>query len=204
MIQTETRDVTWLPNLWLVGRPATLRQRTGTIVNTTVSLGYDVDRGAVRTALLDAAESIGLTKPFVRIEDLGDFSVTYKVGGVLTDLTRLLETHSQLRAAVLDALHGAGIEIASPVVHTSRSFPADHAFIPPSNTATLTDEVSATDEIMFDQAAAAAVSHDEREALRAEYETALARRDATTNPVERRRLTVEVERLAKMLTELDG
>lgn len=55
MIQTETRDVTWLPNLWLIGRPVTLRQATGTIVNTTVSLGYDVNRGSARTALLDAA-----------------------------------------------------------------------------------------------------------------------------------------------------
>lgn len=204
MIQTETRDVTWLPNLWLVGRPVTLRQRSGTIVNTTVSLGYDVDRGSVRTALLGAAESIGLTKPFVRIEDLGDFSVTYKVGGLLNDLARLLETHSQLRAAVLDKLHGAGIEIVSPVVETLRAFPADHAFIPPSNTATITDEVSVADEIMFDQAAAAAVSHDKREALRAEYETALARRDAAKKLVERRRLAAEVERLAKALDGLDG
>ncbi len=203
MIQTETRDVTWLPNLWLVGRPVTLRQRTGTIVNATVSLGYDVDRGSVRTALLAAAKSIGLTKPFVRIEDLGDFSVTYKVGGLLNDLARLLETHSRLRAAVLDKLHGAGVEIVSPVVETSRAFAPDHAFVPPSNTATMIDEASASDEIMFDQAAAAAVSHDEREALRAEYETALARRDATVNLVERRRLAAEVERLAKTLAELE-
>ncbi len=134
----------------------------------------------------------------------GDFSVTYKVGGLLNDLARLLETHSQLRAAVLDKLHGAGIEVVSPAVETSRAFPADHAFIPPSNTATITDEVSVADEIMFDQAAAAAVSHDKREALRAEYETALARRDAAKTLVERRRLAAEVERLAKALDGLDG
>lgn len=204
MIQTETRDVTWLPNLWLVGRPVTLRQATGTIVNTTVSLGYDVNRGSARTALLDAANSVGLAKPFVRLEDLGDFSVTYKVGGLLIDLTRLLETHSQLRGAVLDTLHGAGIEIVSPVVATSRVFPAKHAFVPPTSEATMTDEVSAADEIMFDQAAAAAVSHDEREALRAEYEEARSRRDAAKNPVARRRLATEVERLAKTLAELDS
>jgi small-conductance mechanosensitive channel len=204
MIQTETRDVTWLPNLWLVGRPVTLRQATGTIVNTRVSLGYDVNRGSARTALLDAAKTVGLTKPFVRIEDLGDFSVTYKVGGLLGDLARLLETHSQLRAAVLDALHDAGIEIVSPVVETSRVFPAKHAFVPPASEMTMPDEAAAADEIMFDQAAAAAVSHDEREALRAEYEAALSSRDATKSPVERRRLATEVERLAKKLAELDS
>jgi len=204
LIQTETRDVTWLPNLWLIGRPVTLRQATGTIVNTTVSLGYDVNRGSARTALLDAANSVGLSKPFVRLEDLGDFSVTYKVGGLLSDLARLLETHSLLRAAVLDTLHGAGIEIVSPVVETSRIFSAKHTFVPPTGEATMTEEVPAADEIMFDQAAAAAVSHDEREALRVEYEEALSRRDATKNPVERRRLATKVERLAKTLSELDS
>ncbi len=204
MIQTETRDVTWLPNLWLIGRPVTLRQGTGTIVNTTVSLGYDINRGSARAALLDAANSVGLSKPFVRLEDLGDFSVTYKVGGLLTDLTRLLETHSQLRAAVLDELHGAGIEIVSPVVETSRVFSAKHAFLPPTSEATMTQEVSAADELMFDQAAAAAVSHDEREALRAQYEAARSRRDATKDLAERRRLAAEVERLAKTLAELDS
>lgn len=57
---------------------------------------------------------------------------------------------------------------------------------------------------MFDQAAAAALSHDEREALRAQYEAALSRGDTTINPVERRRLTTEVERLAKALAEMSG
>jgi len=75
-IQTETRDVTWLPNLWLVGRPVTLRQATGTIVNATVSLGYNIDRGTTRATLLSAAKRVGLSTPFVRIEDLGQFAVT--------------------------------------------------------------------------------------------------------------------------------
>ena len=152
---------------------------------------------------MDAATAAGLSKPFVRIENLGDFSVNYKLGGMLTDLARLLESHSQLRAAVLDTLHEAEIEIVSPVVETSRVFPATHAFIPPAGEATTSQDASVADEVMFDQAAAAAVSHDEREALRAQYEAALSRRDATKNPVERRRLTIEVERLAKTFAELD-
>ena len=104
---------------------------------------------------------------------------------------------------MLDTLHDAGIEIVTPVVETSRVFPAKHAFIPPAGAATTTPEASVVDEVMFDQAAAAAVSHDEREALRVEYEAALSLRDATKNPVERRRLTIEVERLAKTFAELD-
>lgn len=203
-IQTETRDVTWLPNLWLVGRPATLRQATGTIVNATVSLGYDANRGTVRAALLSAAERVGLSRPFVRIEDLGDFSVTYKVGGLLTDLARLLETHSQLRGAILDTLHQAGVEVASPVLQTERISPIDHVFIPRSDEEGVAEAVSASDELMFDQATAAAASHDERETIRAQYEAALRRRDATVNPAERRRLSAEVEELAKRLDALDA
>jgi small-conductance mechanosensitive channel len=203
-IQTETRDVTWLPNLWLVGRPATLRQATGTIVNATVGLGYDANRGTVRAALLSAAERVGLSRPFVRIEDLGDFTVTYKVGGLLTDLTRLLETHSQLRGAILDALHQAGVEVASPVLQTERVFPTDHVFIPRSDESGGAEEIAAADELMFDQAAAAAASHDELEAIRTEYESVLRRRDATVNPAKRRRLAAEIERLAKRLDALGG
>ena len=203
MIQTETRDVTWLPNLWLVGRPVTLRQRTGTIVNAIVSLGYDVERTRARAALLQAAAHAGLSKPFVRIEDLGDFAVTYKDGGLLTDASRLLETHSNLRGTVLDSLHGAGIEIASPVIETSRAFPLDHVLAPQADSSIADHEPSREDEIMFDQAAAAAASFEEIASMRAEYEALLQRRDATKNPGERRRLTAKVDRLAKKLAEME-
>jgi hypothetical protein len=57
---------------------------------------------------------------------------------------------------------------------------------------------------VLDQASAAAASYDEREAVRAEYEEALKRCEATKNPVERRRLAEKVERLAKKLAALDA
>ena len=202
-IQTETRDLTWLPNLWLVNRPATLRQSSGTIVNTTVSLGYEVDRSAVRAAMLEAAGQIGLDKPFVRIEELGDFSVTYKVGGLLTDLTRLWGTHSGLRAGALDALHAAGIEVLSPTFMNTRQYPADREFIPTPSATRAVDEAMSEDEVMFDQATAAAELDSERQAVRMEYEEALARRDAAKDLGERKRLTTEVERLERKLAELE-
>lgn len=202
-IQTETRDLTWLPNLWLVGRPTTLKQPSGTIVNTTVSLGYEADRTAVRTAMLEAAEEIGLRKPFVRIEELGDFSVTYKVGGLLTDLTRLWGTHSGLRAAVLDALHAAGIEVLSPRYTTQRQYPPEKEFIPAPSATRAVDETMSEDEVMFDRAVAAAELDSQRQAVRAEYEEAVARRDSAPDLAERKRLTTEVERLERKLAELE-
>ena len=202
-IQTETRDLTWLPNLWLVNRPATLRQSSGTIVNTTVSLGYEVDRSAVRTAMLEAAGQIGLARPFVRIEELGDFSVRYKVGGLLTDLTRLWGTHSGLRARVLDALHDAGVEVLSPTYMNTRQYSPEKAFIPPPSARRAVDETMSEDEVMFDQAKAAAELDSERQAVRMEYEEAVARRDAARDLGKRKRLTTEVESLERKLAELE-
>ena len=151
---------------------------------------------------MSAAKRVGLSTPFVRIEDLGDFAVTYKVGGLLTDVARLVETHSQLRAAVLDTLHEAGLEIVSPVFETSRAFPPDHVFVPTPDKSSIATDVSAEDKLMFDQASAAAASYDEREAVRAEYEAALKRGEATKDPVERRRLVEKAERLARKLAAL--
>ena len=189
--------------LWLVSRPVTLRQGTGTIVTAVVSLSYDVERSAVRAALIEAAESIGLHKPFVRIENLGDFAIEYKVGGLLTDVSRLLETHSNLRGAVIDSLHSSGIEIVSPVVEASRSLARDQLLIPSANTPVPDRSASAQDAVMFDQAAAAAASFEALETLRGEYDVFLKQRDATANPSERRRLAAEVDRLAKRLAALE-
>jgi small-conductance mechanosensitive channel len=54
-IQTEDRDLATLPNLYLVSQPVTVVRASGTIVSTTVSLGYDVPHTKVETALEQAA-----------------------------------------------------------------------------------------------------------------------------------------------------
>jgi cytochrome c peroxidase len=64
-------------------------------------------------------------------------------------------------------------------------------------------EAAPEDEVMFDQAVAAAASFEETEALRVEYDALLKERDATMNASERRRLTVEVDALAKRLAALE-
>ena len=54
-IQTEDRELTTLPNLFLVTNPVTTLRSSGTIVSTTISLGYDVPRKKVSELLLEAA-----------------------------------------------------------------------------------------------------------------------------------------------------
>ncbi len=129
-IQTEERDLTTLPNLYMVTHPVRVLRGSGTILSVPVSLGYDVPRGQVEKLLRDAATECGLESPFVQIRDLGDYSVTYAVAGLLTDLKILIQKRRELRARTMDALHGAGIEIASPAILSKREFPVSKTFIP--------------------------------------------------------------------------
>ncbi len=151
-IQTENRNLTTLPNLYLVANPHTVFPASGTIVSATLSLGYDVGHRSVRQALMAAAVEVNLEKPFVSVVDIGDFSITYRVAGLLADLKQLVSTRSKLRIAALDALHGAGIEILSPNFHSLRSYPETKEFIPRQTAAELSTPTSAPEDLMFDKA----------------------------------------------------
>jgi small-conductance mechanosensitive channel len=120
-IQTEYRDLTTLPNLFLITNPVKVIRSSGTILSTEVSLGYDIPHHKVEKLLLEAAHEANLTDPFVLIMKLGDFSITYRAAGLLTEVKRIISARSRLRAAMLDKLHQAGIEIVSPNVMTTRS-----------------------------------------------------------------------------------
>jgi small-conductance mechanosensitive channel len=129
-IQNENRCLTTLPNLYLVTHPLTKIRNTGTVISTELSLGYDVSRTTIEQRLLAAAEACGLTDPFVQIKVLGDFSVTYRIAGMLTEVKNMITVESLLRAAVLDELHGAGIEIVSPNYMNQRQLVPGDKHIP--------------------------------------------------------------------------
>ena len=119
-IQTEDRDLTTLPNLHIVTNPVTVLRDSGTLLHVEVSLGYDVPRQKIEAALIKAAEATGLEKPFVQIRHLGDYSVSYMISGLLTDISKLIATRRKLRAHTLDTLHEAGIDIVSPTFMNTR------------------------------------------------------------------------------------
>ncbi|MDF1836719.1 MAG: mechanosensitive ion channel family protein [Planctomycetota bacterium] len=121
-IQTEDRDLTTLPNLLLVTSPMKVVRRTGTVVSATVSLGYDVPWSKVETALLEAGKRAALKEPFVQVQELGDFSVLYRVAGMLEDVRAMFAKRSDLRTHMLDCLHEADIQILSPNYINLRSF----------------------------------------------------------------------------------
>jgi small-conductance mechanosensitive channel len=133
-IQTEYRDLVTLPNLYLVKNPVKVLRSSGTILKAEVSLGYDIPHFKVEELLLDAAKEAGLTDAFILIMKLGDFSITYRVAGMLTKVKRVITARSRLRAAMLDKLHEGGIEIVSPTLMTTRSLPPSHAIVPDERT----------------------------------------------------------------------
>ena len=129
-MQLVTRDIVTVPNTVLSQKPVRVTRRAGTFVNATLSIGYDEPHTKVEAALRKAAESVELTEPFVLVDDLLDHAVQYQVYGLLEDSSELLTKRSHLRKAILDTLHGEGIEIMSPSIVDRREYGADHRFVP--------------------------------------------------------------------------
>lgn len=113
-IQSEQRELISLPNTYLINNAVAAVSSSGAIISANISLGYDVHHSIIQTLLLAAAEETNLEDPFVQIIELGDFSVSYRVSGLLKDVKSLLTTKSNLYRAILDSLHSNGVEIVSP------------------------------------------------------------------------------------------
>jgi len=159
-IQTEDRDLVTLPNLHLVSHPVRTIRSSGTIISAEVSLGYDVDHDRVEELLVQAGGDAGLKDPFVLVKELGDFSVTYRAAGLLVEVKHLLTVRSRLRRAMLDRLHGAGIEIVSPNFMNQRVLDPARAIIPEPEvvtTGTAAEKPAvAVEDLAFDKAEEAA------------------------------------------------
>lgn len=128
-IQTETRDLTTIPNLYLTTNPVKVIRMSGTFLTGVCSLGYDVNRQKIEKALLDAASRADLKDAFVRVKELGDYSVVYSVTGLVENIKTVLSAQSRLNAMMLDALHDAKIEIVSPTFMNQRPI-GETVFIP--------------------------------------------------------------------------
>ncbi|MDD3148658.1 MAG: mechanosensitive ion channel [Candidatus Riflebacteria bacterium] len=154
-IQTETRDLIALPNTFLITNPVTTIRSSGTIISATVSLGYDVHHSEIETALIRAAENSGLEEPFVHILELGNFSVNYRISGLLKEVKTLITAKSDLFQHVLDALHEQNIEIMSPGIMNQRRIPEDKKVIPARSINNKPETRTNAETIAFDKAEAA-------------------------------------------------
>lgn len=164
-VQTEFRDLVTVPNLYMVTQPMQVVRSTGTIITTEVSLGYDVSHTDVARILGDASGQAGLKDGFVHVRHLGDFSVTYRVAGLLEDVTSLISARSRLREAVLDSLHTAGIEIVSPNFMNTRAVPGEKLFIPEPSRKARKEDTPKAEALAFDKADEAASVEEIRKSI---------------------------------------
>ena len=202
-VQTEFRDLVTVPNLFMVTQPLHVVRSSGTIIHAELSLGYDVHHEQVRDVLLAAASRAGLKDAFVQIRKLGDFSINYRIAGLLEDVQSLISAGSDLRRAVLDALHAADIEIVSPNFMNTRALTEDQRFVPQVSGPRPSGKTVETraEQVAFDVAEEAASVEELRKALDlVEKELdELKRGDESGDPRARGRLEARKERLAAEL-----
>jgi small-conductance mechanosensitive channel len=104
----------------------------GLILNTTVTIGYDVPWKNMHQALLDAADRTDLIlkepEPFVLQTSLDDFYVSYQINAFTNEANLQAVIYSQLHANIQDCCNEAGIEILSPHYRAGRD--GNHTTIP--------------------------------------------------------------------------
>lgn len=169
-MQTEARELISLPNAYLISHPITTTRRSGAIVSTTLSLGYDVHHSLVEPLLLSAADAIGLKESWVLVLEMGNFSVTYRVSGLLEDIELLITAHSNLRRSVLDTLHDHGVEIMSPSYMNQRRSVEGETTIPPTRVVPSPAEFKGGEHVAFDKAKEASEKEDEKQRLTIEIQ----------------------------------
>lgn len=80
--------------------------------------------------LVEAAKRTGLEEPYVHVMELGDYTVVYRISGLLKDVKRLVTSRSRLRIESMNTLHDAGIEVMSPSVMMQRPIPSEERIMP--------------------------------------------------------------------------
>ncbi|MDD3625887.1 MAG: mechanosensitive ion channel [bacterium] len=152
-IQTIERDLITIPNLLMIQNPIRTLRNSGTIICSTVTLGYDAPKTRIFNSMLKAAKKVGLENPWVAVVELGDYSVKYRVNGLLKDLDSLISSKSSLNSEVMDCLHEAGIEIVSPAFTNVRIYDTDKQFLQkPELKPESKKSEEKPDEILFDKA----------------------------------------------------
>lgn len=164
-VQTEFRDLVTVPNLQMVTQPLKVVRASGTIITAEVSLGYDIPHTRVSELLCQAAVEAGLTDAFTHVRELGDFSVTYRIAGLLEDVQSLISARARLRARVLDVLHGNGVEIVSPTFMNTRQLAPDYRAIPEVVSEPQHVEQNSAEAVAFDKAEEAASVEEVRRAI---------------------------------------
>ncbi len=151
-IQTEQRELVSLANTYLITHPLTVVRSSGTIISANLSLGYDLHHSRIRNLLVAAALDSGLEEPFVQVIELGDYSITYRISGLLTNIKSMITARSNLHKSILDTLHADGVEIVSPSFMNQRRLAQNELIVPTPTVEVRSGDESNPEDILFDKA----------------------------------------------------
>lgn len=204
-IQTPTRELIAIPNSVLVANAISVVRKSGTIIFADISLGYDVHHELIESLLIEAAEKTGLQEPFVHVTSLGDFSVSYKVSGLLVEVKSLLTMRSNLYRQVLDTLHNNGVEIMSPNFVNQYKLADDYRALPKQRRRSFFKEPEtevAAEDIVFDKAEEA----EQKENQKAELKEQIKELEAQASEAEKEqkeKIKTQLDNLKDQLKEVD-
>jgi small conductance mechanosensitive channel len=201
-IQTESRELIALPNSFLIITPVTTIRSSGVIISATLSLAYDVPHLVIEPLLIKAARETRLEEPYVHILELGNFSVTYRVSGLLTDIKYHITARSDLNSNILDALHEGKVEIVSPYFLNQRVYDTEKRFIPRKVSVKAEKETITAEDLAFDKAESAERLDKEKYALVEEIEQ-LEEALKEARRAERENLRNRLEKDLQLLRELE-
>lgn len=111
---------------------STLDDEIGLILNTSVTIGYDVPWRKIHELLMQAATKTELVNsnpaPFVLQTSLDDFYVSYQLNAYTNYANKAATIYSDIHANIQDLFNENGIEIMSPHYKASRD--GNHVTIP--------------------------------------------------------------------------
>ena len=127
-VRTFKNEVVSVPNSVVIGASirnfSALAKKTGLILHTEITIGYDAPWRQVHQLLIDAA---GATTdispepaPFVLQRSLNDWHVSYEINAYTHNAEKMPRILSELLSNIQDTFNTAGIEIMSPTFYALR------------------------------------------------------------------------------------
>jgi small-conductance mechanosensitive channel len=121
-VRTIKNVVITIPNGMVLGSHiinySAVSREHGLILNTTVTLGYDISWRLIHETLIKAAQAtpgiLAEPRPFVFQTSLDDFYVSYELNAYTDQPNQMAVTYSELHQNIQDFCNKAGIEILSP------------------------------------------------------------------------------------------
>ena len=166
-------------------------------------MGYNVSRNKIENLLLQAAEATELEEPFMHVIDLGDFSVTYRISGLLKDVKHLISARSRLRKMMLDVLQQNGVEVVSPTFMSTRAVPEGKKIIPdtaPSEGQAVSEAMAQPEKVVFEKADEA----ESIEKLRETYEKLGREMDKLKESIDKAGSDSDVENMKGLLKRIEN